>query len=239
MRAKLRRQVNHVDRDYKGELKMSGLMSLFQEAADVQSRQMGTDNVSLKSIGKAWILSRVMIEVLKPVSDLKEVIVTTYPRVGKGIEFFREYAVTLPKGGMVARASSSWSIIDLDTRRLIRGTDMPHYSDYCEDIPMLEREYKKVRAVQEQLDNRYTYRAGIGDLDLLGHVNNTRYADIALNALTREEYERGIKSFNLTFIREIRAGDSIEVGALNYGDKTHIQGGNEDVKFACEVEYRN
>lgn len=230
--------VSFYQKDYCGKLKISALMTIFEDAADKQAKEMNTDNSSLMQSGKAWILNRVIVECLKSYKDIETVKVTTYPMVASGIEFMREFAITNPNGGIIARGSSSWSLIDLNTRRLLKSVALDNYDKYAETIPMLEKTYKKARSKNNVSEIRKSYIIGRSDIDMLGHVNNTKYADYAIDCLTDDEYAQGISAFNITFMRESKIGDKLDMYVIKENNIVFIQGklNDEAVSFAVEIE---
>ena len=71
-----------------------------------------------------------------------------------------------------------------------------------------------------------------------GHVNNTRYADFALNALPPEKIGR-IAAFGIDYHRELRAGEPLALGRTATGDGYTVCGtdGQGERMFVCRVDF--
>ena len=79
---------------------------------------------------------------------------------------------------------------------------------------------------------------GYADLDQNGHVNNTRYADFALNALPPEKIGR-IAAFGIDYHRELRAGEPLVLGQTAHDGGYTVCGtdGQGERMFVCRVDF--
>ena len=71
-----------------------------------------------------------------------------------------------------------------------------------------------------------------------GHVNNTKYADFAMNAINPEN--KKIVSFQIDYSKEVLNGEEIKLTAVTSDEKTVVKGENleNEKKFICEVVFK-
>lgn len=232
------------DKNACGALKISAVLRIFEQIAECQSLEMNIDGGALKKDGNAWIINRIIVETYKTFPEITTVDATTYPREGNGIEFSRDFAITKTGGALIARGSSSWSLMNIEKRRLIPCRDLTNYKEYCESSEMLDKPYRKVRAdnsCNSADDLRLRVKTMRSDEDSLGHLHNVRYVEFCINALTDDEYRRGIDSINITFIREALIGCVIDIYAKYTEDGAIFMQGKvakeaeEYFCFACVI----
>ena len=97
-------------------------MKYIQTAAQCQLTERGMSYDNLKERGRAFILSRVKLEVLKPLRAYAPLTAITYPCESRGYSFLRCYALECD-GEVVAKAISVWALIDTETHALVRVND--------------------------------------------------------------------------------------------------------------------
>ncbi|MCI9309296.1 MAG: acyl-ACP thioesterase, partial [Oscillospiraceae bacterium] len=85
-------------------------------------------------------------------------------------------------------------------------------------------------AMPETFDGRARRELGYSDTDINGHVNNAHYADFACDSLHLERLGRGkfVRSFQIDYLSECRAGEALWVDTAVRGDALFAQGRGED-----------
>ena len=77
------------------------------------------------------------------------------------------------------------------------------------------------------------------DTDINGHINNIRYADFACDALHLERYGEGrfVRSFQLDYITECMAGETLSIDTAVNGNELYAHGVGEDgaERFLCAM----
>ncbi len=115
MEYRMKTEVNVHDVDYNGVAKTSSIMKYIQTAAQCQLTEGGMSYDNLKANNRAFILSRVKLEVLKPLRAYTPLTAVTYPCESRGYSFLRCYAL-VRDGVTIGRAASIWALIDTDLR---------------------------------------------------------------------------------------------------------------------------
>ena len=122
MKYRMKTEVDVHDLDFNGVAKTSSIMKYIQTAAQCQLTEGGMSFDNLKSNNRAFILSRVKLEVLKPLPAYTPLTAVTYPCESRGYSFLRCYELECD-GEVVARAISVCALIDTESRALVRVND--------------------------------------------------------------------------------------------------------------------
>ena len=208
------------DVDGRGHCKASALMGHLQEAA-TQAAEVGgfTRNVLLDRYNGFWMLTRIRYQLTRPLKWEEELTIHTWHRGGKSAVLYRDFDLYVGEE-KVGEAVSAWVLADLETRKLLRlsgieeleGTDG---GDLCKDVILRKLHCPKELTPVEKRPMRYS------DTDINGHVNNTRYADFACDAveldkLPEDEFLSGLQ---IGYMAECRPGETItmETGSLENG----------------------
>ena len=137
-----------------------------------------------------WMLTRIRLQLTRPVRWLEELTVRT-GHGGQGILLYRDYEL-YASGEQVGEACGLWVLADLDTRKLmdLSGTPIPALTETAGGLP--PRHPPSDRPFTRP--GRWRRWSGGGcysDTDVNGHINNTRYADFACDALALEGRGQG------------------------------------------------
>ena len=201
-------------------LRPTALVDLFQEEAGQHARALGVEAFELPSRGPApaagtWVLSRLALAVERWPRALDTLTLTTWPSHHDGLRAHRDVTVHDETGAQLARGTSVWFVLDLARRR---PTRLPPAVLELDPPPGRPRALElgpppdAPRAAEASLSFGVRY----ADLDRVGHANNARFAEWALEAVPPELREtHALAELDLAFQREAVAGDLVtsECGA--------------------------
>jgi len=196
--------VRSYDCDPTTHLRLSGLFEYLQETAVHAAQEQGVGYRDLIKAGYALIISRVKIRIAHMPLWGEKISVSTWL---KGYEpekvAWQDYVVRDAQGNAIAEATSSWLLVNLKT-----GQSVPHFEN-----PYRFEEHPGLHALPETIDildaqgmpvHTLTKHVRYSDLDLNRHVNNCRYADWVLDALSLEEIKaRPIRSVQMNYLAQI------------------------------------
>ncbi len=204
MEYRLKCEVDIHDVDYNGIAKTSSIMKYIQSAAQSQLNDGGMSYESLKSNKKAFILSRIKLEVLRPLPAYTPLTAITYPCESRGYSFLRCYTLECD-GEIVARAISVWALIDTETRALVRVKDFELGLATLPPNDLVLRAMKLPSA----LTDVGGYGVHYGDVDQNMHMNNTKYPDMYSNFLPLGG--KMIRSITINYSKEAQIGEKLRV----------------------------
>lgn len=213
------------------------ILELFQDVAGNHAENMGIGFNALLEKNLMWVIVRTKFTIIKPLRRYSEVVVKTWPLKPQRLIFRREYLILDESGEIAVRGSADWMIIDSNTRSLASCNDIyPQDAVYSEELA-LDEKLRKIRDVEGTVSTLEVIPK-FNDIDLNGHVNNTKYADFAINTINPSDRE--IVSFQIDYHKEVLNGEQLKLTAVTSDEKTVVKGENleNDKKFTCEVVFK-
>lgn len=217
------------DVDYNGIAKTSSILKYIQSAAQAQLNDNGMSYDHLKENSRAFLLSRLKMEVLKPIRAYTPLTAITYPCESRGYSFLRCYALECD-GETVARAMSVWALIDTNTHALVR------VNDFNLGLPTLPPNELVLSAMKmpSSLIDVGGYGVHYGDVDQNRHMNNTKYPDMYSNFLPLDN--KMIRSITINYSGEAQIGDKLRVQRAEEGGFFYFRTLRSDGKVNSEAQ---
>ncbi len=221
--------------DSKQHLKLSELLSLCADTAVEDYFIRGFSWQFLAENGFVILLSRSSFHINKPLCTNDEIRVKTWEEKPQGLQLFRAFEITDFSGNVCVEGITSWLIVNPETRKILRPesftyrkapeVSLPHHCMDCgkiqlpEDMKLLEE--RKVR---------------FSEIDSNNHVNNSKYADFALDSLPEEYYLKDFTDIRINYAKEMRLGETIRLYGSFSDGKICVTGKHDnDVCFECEL----
>ncbi len=201
-------RVHSYELDVGGRLAPRALCGYLQEAAGEDAARLGVSMDRLRADGLAWVMQRLSIEFASHPRAGDSLAVTTWARRFERALALRDFEVHDGSGARVAAATSRWVVVDLATRRLTRLPELVRGVAVVDRAALTGEPGPLAPVERPELERRFEVRRG--DLDVLGHVNNTRYVEWALDAVPDEILE-GLHpaGVDVEFRREALPGDVV------------------------------
>ena len=212
------------DCDLNDKWRPSAILETMQDVAGTHSLLLGCGREELVKKNIVWVLSRSELHMDRyPVSGEK-ITVHTFPTPTRICFFPRYYIFTDAHGEMVGKAGTLWLLLDLTTRRMLPPGDVGKLIPDNKDLSVPMNLPATVGNLQGE-EFVSEYRPVYTDLDVNGHVNNTRYADWLCNALgidmmTEYEPERIILNYN----HEVLPGHVVTLRRILKGNEYRLSG---------------
>lgn len=228
-------QLRTGDFDRHGHVKPSAILDVCQDCAGQNAESMpGMDFESMSERGLIWVVTRLGYEVCRQPQLHEQVEVETWPLAPTRKGFQREYRITSLDGETLAVGSSEWVIMSFVERTLVSGRE---FAAGCADDTgedeggdagmyrsdtVLDWRLRKL-AAPEGLETVRAVRPGESDIDVNGHVNNARYADWGLDALSLGAGE-AVTRLQIDFRHELLEGEELHVAAQRDGGAWTVVG---------------
>lgn len=201
---RIKTSVDIHDVDYNGIAKTSSILKYIQTAAQYQLTDNGMSYDGLKSKNKVFVISRLKLEIIRPLRSYTPLTAITYPCDSRGYSFLRGYALECD-GEIVAKALSVWALVDTETKSLVR------VNDFDLGLPTIPENELTIGHIQlpSTLTDVGGYGVHYGDVDQNMHMNNTKYPDMYSNFLSLEG--KRIKTITIHYAKEAKLGEKLRV----------------------------
>ena len=224
--------------DASWRLKPASFMDLAQEAAGQHAVYLGFGYDDLIKTNTAWILSRVNIHFIDTPKWREEVTLTTWHKGLDRLFFLRDFIMTDKDGRERVKATTSWLVLNLETRRLVRDPKLMEEGTVCGEH-VLETPADKVQMPKDvEPELAMEHVVAYSDVDMLGHTNNAMYMQWSMDAVEYDLVsERSVKELTINFNHETKAGDKVAIyrASVEREDGLHvyIEGKVESVSAFC------
>jgi medium-chain acyl-[acyl-carrier-protein] hydrolase len=216
--------ISSYDLNPKGQARLTSMADFFQEVAYHHASELGLGYDDMKSRKTTWVLSRMRIHMKRYPGWNDTIKLETWPSGAERLFALRDFRVLDSKGEVIGMASTAWLILDIDSHRLIRPKEMmEQFKMIVHDVQMFEAPLDKI-PVPGETRLLKQHDVAFSDLDIVGHVNNVRYMEWCIDAVTTaENAEKEIRELEINFNHEALLGDRIHIsGSENAGDETYF-----------------
>jgi acyl-ACP thioesterase len=165
--------------DHQGKLRPTALLNYFQDAAGDHAEKLGAGVIELIKRNLTWVISRYYIRIARYPGWREALELTTWPCLNQGLFALREFEVRDGSGNILAAASSSWMLIDLQTKRPVPPGE--RLGAYLRDPRRaVETGFDPLPKVGAA-DIEQAFPIRMSDLDWNKHVNHVAYVGWALD----------------------------------------------------------
>ncbi|MBQ8556012.1 MAG: hypothetical protein IJ438_09100 [Clostridia bacterium] len=214
--------------DVNAQMKPSAILEIMQEMAGAHAEMLGIGRRYLLPQNLAWVLTRLEVRMERYPQSGETFTAETFPMPNRRWFFPRYFVFRDREGHVIGCAGSMWVLLDIDSRKMAKPDVvlpfMPDNSDLTAPMGMPATvEEASGEAAADIRTPVYT------DLDMNGHVNNTRYLDWCCNALGIETLRsQMIRQFAVNYNQEILPGQSVRTELRRAGDAFSFCGFEED-----------
>ena len=205
--------------DLTGRLFMGHLGNHMLNAADFHSNDRGFGLKYLQTINRAWVLSRLAIEMEEMPEMYDRFHIATW--VEGAMRFFtkRNFAVTGADGKVYGYGRSIWAMIDTATRQpcdllAVRDGSIMDYVETEKPCPIAKNSRVKTSGEMPLIR---TIDTNYHDVDINGHINSVKYIEHVLDLWDADWYRNHrVHRFDIAYVSESHQGDRLHL----YCDQT-------------------
>ncbi|MCG2612048.1 thioesterase [Flavobacterium sp. SM15] len=193
-----------------GFLKYVDLCNLLQLTAAEHSILGGLSFNDMQKHHQAWVLSRIRIEIDSLPKWQDKVVVKTWIESLEGNKSIRNIEMYLNDEKIVG-ATTYWAVFNTQLRKS-EPLALPHeHFEKYPDNHASKKGFSRINILQDT--NKLTDKAVVlSDLDIVNHVNNTKYLEWCLDTLPpKSVLKHEIKALEMNFLRELNWNDAVEI----------------------------
>lgn len=221
--------------DMTGQWRPSAIMEAMQEVSGTHSDLLGVGHNALQEIGLVWVIARGEVEMDAYPRMSDHVQVETFHMPVKRWFFPRYFRLMDMDGREFGRAATMWVLLDITSRKMAPPDTILHLMPDNSDLPAplgLPSPVTEIGGTIIRTDRDVVYT----DLDLNGHVNNTRYIDWACNAIGIDTLRTNcLKNFSIQYNAEVLPGQVVHTELHRFMDDFTFGGQDGEGKRLFDI----
>ena len=218
----------------------AGFMDMAQEIAYWAAEELGFGYTTLHVHHTAWVLSRMHVRFESSALWRNYVHLFTWHKGAGGLFYLRDFDMQGENGEHLVRATSSWVVMNEETRRLVRPEEMEHLLqvDGPVDDAIAEPAPKLQLPKGLEMEAAGEHTVSYSDIDIVGHTNNVRYIVWAMDHIPQDEVFAPVKDVFINFNKETTLGQTIQIFRLKDGNSWWVEGRSEGKScFTAKIDF--
>lgn len=225
-------------------LKPTAMLDWMQEIAGCDATRLGFGYDNLMASNTAWVLSRTHVRFHQYPKWRDNVNLLTWHKGAFKVLYLRDFELKSETGEPLVSATTSWLIIDMNTRRMVRNAELSAGPETCLFEHAIEEPADKI-IIPTDLEATLaaTHKVVWSDIDTMAHANNVKYVAWALDAIDESILrEKPLKEIIVNYDAEVLLGEEVTLYLIKQetveGLICYIQGKVEDkVKFSVKMHF--
>lgn len=224
--------------DINGYIKVPQLLLLSLEVASNHSQSLGIgDKQLLEEHQLVWIVTDYDIQIKRLPSFDDDIIIETEALSYNRLFCYRRFSVLDSEGNSLVEMLATFVMMNRETRKaqaVAPEIVAPYEAEFSKKI------HRGPRYHDLENPTSQSYRVRFYDLDMNGHVNNSKYLDWIFEVMGSEFLTKHIpEHIHLKYVREVRAGGLVESGyVLDELESQHQINADDETKAQAIVTWR-
>lgn len=223
--------------DVNGFIKIPQLILLSLQVSGMQSIELGmSDMYILENYNLVWIITDYNMKIDRlPVFDEK-ITIETYAKSHNHLFCYRAFNIKDEAGNIIIEMVATFVLMDRDTRKVhpVMSEITDAFDSEFSKTMLRGPRFKELEGGVEQ-----EYRVRFYDLDMNGHVNNSKYLDWVFEVMGADFLTQHVpKKVHLKYVKEVLAGGVITSQYEQEGLKTQHQISSDGhINAQAEIEW--
>lgn len=223
--------------DVNGYIKIPQLILLSLQVSGMQSIELGmSDMYILENYNLVWIITDYNMKIERlPVFDEK-ITIETYAKSHNRLFCYRAFNIKDEAGNTIIEMVATFVLMDRDTRKVhpVMSEITDAFDSELSKTMLRGPRFKELEGGVEQ-----EYRVRFYDLDMNGHVNNSKYLDWVFEVMGADFLTQHVpKKVHLKYVKEVLAGGLITSQYEQEGLKTQHQITSDgQINAQAEIEW--
>jgi len=225
-------KVKSYETDINANLKLFSFMNFAQEIAGLHADSLGFGYDNLIKDGIAWVLSRFHVKFTRLPIWKEEISIETWHKGSDRLFGYRDFEVLDKDGKEIIIATSSWLLINTETRKLHRINNIMEENTSDNGIRHAIKEPADRLVSPAEMEFARTRIVSFSDVDINSHTNNAKYIEWALDCIDFELLKRlTIKEFVINFNSESKVNEEISIFIKTEENSIFIEGKRDETSI--------
>jgi len=188
--------------------------------------------------GAVWMMARMYVRLSRPIANGDELRLTTWHRgADKTAVVNRDFDI-FAGDERIGEAVISWVIVDVALRKLVKPLALTIVAD--SPVPRVVKDIVPAKIKPpEHMTQEMTRIVRYSDTDLNGHMNNTKYVDIACDAVQYEKLAgKFISEVQINYMQECFPGEELMISRGEQDGLEYVRGADKEGKVRFDVGLR-
>lgn len=222
------------DVDLYRRLRPSRLFELLQEASIRHTEQLGMGREKTLDKGLLWVVTMQRCEIARMPEYDENIVLTSWPGKTMHVFFPRYYRVADGQDNTLLSASALWMLVDEKTRRMVFPDD---WGVEIEGVTT-GREIRLPSGLAKLLcTEEAAFTVPFSYVDLNGHMNNTRYFDLAEDHFPPAAAGKKLLAVSTEYSAEARFRDALTLRWGRENGRYYMEGLAEKPCFRLQMDY--
>ena len=222
------------DVDLYRRLRLSRLFELLQEASIRHTEQLGMGREKTLDKGLLWVVTMQRCEIARMPEYDERITLTSWPGAMMHVFFPRYYRIADAQDNTLLSASALWMLVDEKTRKMVFpdewGVEIEGVTTGREI--RLPSGLRKLACTQEA-----GFTVPFSYVDLNGHMNNTRYFDLAEDHIPAAAEGKRLRAVSTEYTAEARFRDALTLRWGAEDGRWYMEGLSDKPCFRLSMEY--
>ena len=230
--------VRFYDLDMNGHIKLPDVILLSLQVSGMQSIELGvSDKDVLEQYNLVWIITDYDIDVVRLPRFAEEITIETEALTYNRLFCYRRFTIYDEAGQEIVHMVATFVPMDRESRKVhpvVPEIVAPYQSEFSKKLVR----GPKYTELEEAISKDYHVR--FYDLDMNGHVNNSKYLDWIFEVMGADFLTNHIpQKINLKYVKEVRPGGMITSSyELNELESNHQVSSDGDINAQAKITWQ-
>ncbi|MDO4484727.1 MAG: thioesterase [Clostridia bacterium] len=195
--------------DFNGQWRPTAILEAMQETAGTHAELLGVGRNALLNKNIVWIITRTEVHMDRYPSVGERICIETFPMAVRRWFCPRYFRFIDESGTEIGFAGTLWALLDINDRKMVSPEPvLPFFPDNTDLVAPMGLPATVQNIIGQVATS--VFMPVYTDLDVNGHVNNTKYMDWCCNALGIDAMrEKQVKNFSINYNSEILPGQEV------------------------------
>ena len=210
------------------------ILEYLENIAGHHADSIGYGLNTMDETGLTWVLLEWKIKIIRRIQYGENLTINTWSRSIEKCYGNRDFEIFNEKNELCVIASSKWLLIDIKKGSIAKPDKemIQKYESEHDKYVFEDEKFEKI-SIPENFESSIIYKVNRKDIDVIGHMHNIYYLDLAYEALPENIYEKRLfNNIRITYKKEIKQGEVLNCKYSFYNNKHVVVIESKDILHA-------